>query len=325
MFLAIRNEYGNDYNGYRAIFLQILNQKDLSSALDSNLIYGERGWVLINWVFTKLGSWGFEFLIALLSLFQCIVLFKIIKEFVPKGFYWVSIFIFIFDPYLMLIQLSAIRQSFAISLVTLGIYWLSKDKIYVFILLAILASFIHTSALLTLPLIFVFFLRNIDNKIYYLGFLIVIFSSFLFFESYIFVVNQFVETNIEVYVKYINFNLENINTGLGFLILLFLYSFILFKDGLKSAENSLIIKFYLVSLFILPLSIVNSIASRQAFYFTTLSLIAYAVTANRITNLVLKSAFLITMIFYYLYMFFGFFTSPIWIKNYSVYRTIFQN
>lgn len=147
LFLFLRFDFGNDYPHYLEMF-QELDSLGLEKYMQYEL--KEKGWTYLSYLFLPFGFFSF---VGFLAAINCLVYYRFIKKYVPVHYYWLAVFIYVFDPYLMLIQTSAMRQSLAISLVILSLDFILTRKYLLFASIVLLASFFHTSSLIALVLL----------------------------------------------------------------------------------------------------------------------------------------------------------------------------
>ena len=137
-----------DYMGY----YRILNLQNLILLFNyCGTLYGEIGWLILCWMFKQ---FGFYVMVAFLALFSCLLYYRFFINYVPANFYWLAIFLYIFNPGLMLLHTTAMRQSISIALFLLSIEYIVKKDVIRYILIIGFASLFHKSALVLLPFIF---------------------------------------------------------------------------------------------------------------------------------------------------------------------------
>ena len=112
LFLALRYDYGNDYQSYLNVFLNLERSGSIDRFYDSNDHF-ELGWLYLCQLFQPL---GFFAMVTMLAAFNCFIYYSFIKKFVPPHYYWFSLLLYTFDPGMMLVHSSAMRQSLAISI-----------------------------------------------------------------------------------------------------------------------------------------------------------------------------------------------------------------
>lgn len=148
VFAALRYNYGNDYSSYNEFFDTVKMGGRIAGI-------NEIGYRYLNQIFPS-----FQLLIAFISLVFLFAIYKVIVTSVEPELYPLALFIFIIDPYLFLMSLSMIRESIAIILFILAVYFASKKRILLFVGAVALASLFHASAILVLP---AYFLCNEKN------------------------------------------------------------------------------------------------------------------------------------------------------------------
>jgi hypothetical protein len=160
IFVGGRYKTGTDWESYYEYF----NNNDFSWDL---------GWSYINGYFYKLGL-RFELLLFLISSLS--IYFKLSKLKVIGA--ESCLFIFLIFPFIVSKDFGVLRQGFAISICFFAFFFLIKERIASFILLIILASLFHQSAI-------IFFVALLLVRFRFTGrqLLFIIFLSFI---SYIF-------------------------------------------------------------------------------------------------------------------------------------------
>ena len=111
LFLGLRYDFGNDYSNYLTIFNNISNgivKLDFDDSFAT-----EVGWIYLCQLFKPL---GFFIMIAFLAVIYCIIFYSFIKKYAPVKYYWLSLIILLFNPFLFLVQSSAMRQTIALLL-----------------------------------------------------------------------------------------------------------------------------------------------------------------------------------------------------------------
>lgn len=318
IFLALRYNYGNDYNAYYAGFLEIGKSNRVEYINNSD--HFEVGWIFLNWLFRHL---GFFTMTALLALFNCFIYYCFIKKFVPKKYYWLSIFLYIFNPGFMLIHCTAMRQSVAISIFIFSIEYLyNKDAIRYFLCIG-MASLFHNSALILLPAYFLGFINLKINKLTGVIFLATFISLFLFQKSLTPYLSMFINTYFRKYEVYQDAAI--VGSGLGVLYLSALFILLLYYGGNQKNETALIVYLSIISFMFIPLSLFIEIIGRVGMYFQVATIIAYPIILVSIKNPVQKKIFLTILLFMTSYTFFQFFYSGVYKDAFGTYKTIFSS
>lgn len=320
LFLALRYDFGNDYPHYREMFND-LNAFGLQKYLELQL--KEEGWAYLSFLFLPVGFFGF---VAFLALFNCLVYYNFIKKYVPTNFYWLAVFIYVFDPYLMLIQASAMRQSLAISLVILSFDFIKTKRYLPFSLLILAASFFHASSLIALVLIP---LRIFSWKINFkFGIIFSLFFIALFSAGHL--IESSATNLLQSYFNRYEHHLENdivldkgIGVGIGLQFILLLIT--LYFARFQKEDSTLLFKMYLISFLFIPLSLYLWLIDRVGYYFTIFSIVVIPlIAANKSNKLIAKTVpFIVVPLT--LYNFFIFFQSEIWIDNFGTYNTVIHH
>ena len=322
IFSALRYDYGNDYNSYLTYFDKINANGEIGyfnpTYFDSDFAGIEVGWVFLNRVFSSL---GFFALVGAMSLFNCIIYYRFIKKYVPLTYYWLAIFIYTFSPFIMLIQLSAMRQSIAISLFILSIDYLINKKIIYFYIITFIAICFHSSALILLPL---YFIRPPNMKLSNYQILTVIFTFFLVYFSISFLTIDIANISNLLFSRY-SVYLETQNIGIGFTIIfsIFLMVIILKQLNKQNYELKQIYILTLIGIFLIPLSGIFAMSGRLLFYFQVFSIAVYPSIINYLKNKSYKLLFLCVIIFSTLYIFNIFLKRENFGNHYQTYQTIF--
>ena len=322
VFLAIRYDFGNDYMAYYLRFYEI-NQYDKLSSINPLLIKGnEIGWVYLNLLFKPFGFIGMQIFLAG---FSCFILYRFIKKYVDQKYYWLAIFIYIFQPYHLLVFSSAMRQSVVISLFLFAFDYLIQKKPIHYISVILFASLFHTTSLILLPLIILSFVK-IKPKIGYIflisliPFLLINYSASVFQFSSQFILNYFESE----YSRHLSINLSESNLGIGFILNTTIYLILFFSmRGLKSKWHVLVFNLIVLSYLLIPLSLIMPLSSRINFYFTPFLMIGYPLALENMKKKIHKLIFISLIIITTIYQYFNFFYSETWNEKFYYYKTIF--
>src|SRR5690606_31529927 len=119
IFMSIRFNFGNDYSSYLDLFIEIGRYKNL------DFVQTEIGWTFLNWIFQPIGFFG---MIIVLTSFQYAIIYRLIKNYVPKDWYWFSVLIFTLNTGYMLVFGSMMRQFLAICIFVLAVDFIIKRR-----------------------------------------------------------------------------------------------------------------------------------------------------------------------------------------------------
>lgn len=330
IFLAIRFGYGNDYMGYLRYFLDV-NQyvydfsSYISSLFDFNAYRGLRevevGWMFLCKLFQPV---GFFAMVAVISGFYCYIHYKIINEYVPTVYYWLSVLIFVFDPQYVLIQASAMRQSVAEVIFVTSFYYLKRKKIFKYGALTYCSSLFHKSSLVNMPI----YLLTIKNNKPTIKHIIIIVLIYLFIIVVSSLLNQYLSLFLARYVddySVYEMNAGKLNSGIGIIYFLLIIIIILYHSMKESGDILLINKIAVLSLMIGGMSSVNIMLTRIAYYYVFALLVAIPYVVYKIENQLLKAGVMTTYLLYVVLMWYSHFYSYVWHNAYYEYHTIFES
>lgn len=320
LFVGFRYNFGNDYTAYQKLFLDINLNFD-SYLNDQNTI--EVGWVLLNRIFAPL---GFYTMILFLAVLNSIVYYSFIVKYVEKKYFIFAVFIYYFNSYFLLVQLSAMRQSLAISLFLLSIDYILKKKYIISLLIITFAYLFHSSVLLLLPILLFAILANFRIRLIHIFIIEMFFVSLyvlgdLLKPQLTFVVSLLFNEQYSAYLKDDTLSKPGfINTiTYSSLIFLLLYNYNNFNEKFK-----IFIKIFIVGIFLLPIGFVLPMSSRLSLYLLPLSIVIYPKLFDTIKLRSIKFTFVFCVILIITLRLFTFFYSDTYQPYYSNYKTIFN-
>jgi hypothetical protein len=318
LFLALRYNYGNDYPAYLEEFLRINEYTEIQYFDETE--HFEAGWLFLSRLFKPL---GFFAMTAVLAAFNCFVYYRLIKKYVSPVYYWLAVFLYVFEPGFMLIHSSAMRQSVAICLFLFSIdYLYKKDAVRYFLCIG-LASLFHSSALVLLP---VYLLGVFDwkiNKTTAIIFFVAYLLLFQFGESLMPIMNILISNKFDRYEVYEEGGV--LGTGLGLVYFSILFSFILYYEPFQNKGNSLLFKLAILSYLIKPFALIVMMIARIGMYFDPILVAVFPIVLMNIKNHHIKNLFLLTILSVTLYQFYQFFQSEVWEEAFGTYQTIFSS
>lgn len=236
-----------------------------------------------------LGSFRFSlFLIACINTFAYL---NLIKKFSPYPLISTVIFL------LTIIQsFFVIRQHCAIGIVLLSLPYILNRNLKMFLLCILLAFMCHQTALVFLPVYFIYGIKNKKRLIYTLA------LSFGFILAFVVIIFSFFVKNMVGYSGYENSNLSNSTTLL--ISLCFFVSYIIFLRRNILEEGILKLMFIILFLnsSIMLAGYQLTAINRLMMYYTTCTFISVPITAYFINDKLLKAFFLIAVIGIFSYM-----------------------
>ena len=322
VFLAIRYDFGNDYLHYLERFHEI-NQYN-SFSLDMFLIKGnEFGWVYLNHIFKPFGFFGMQIFLAG---FSCYILYRFIEKYVHQKHYWFAMFIYIFQPYNMLVLSSAMRQAVVVSLFLLATDYLIQKKPFLYISIILFGSLFHTTALFLLPLVFLSYVKIKPKMIYIFLISVIPFFLIYFANNISSQASQLVFLYFKSeYSNHLNIDISTSKVGIGYALNTIIY--IIYFYNLKNTKVTwqvLVFNLIVLSFLFIPLSLSIPLISRVNFYFTPFLMVGYPLALENMKKQSHKFMFIALIIFSTIYQYFYFFNSPTWTEKFYEYKTIFS-
>jgi len=357
-FLALRYDYGNDYMAYLEGFGDITVWDWDQIAITTE--HWEPGWMFLHILFRP---FGFFAMVAFTSLATCIIFYRFIRNFVPAQLQWFAVFLYVFDPDLMLIPASAMRQNVGILLFMIAIEFLYKKKklIFVYLLLTIVAATFHKTAYV-LPLLFVLAFVNIRINKVIGGILVLVFiAMFLAGGQFLGYINMIVDSYLPKYAGYLLGSGARLTSGIGVAFALFQLLCILYfaslefaphaKESLEFQEQQgddflptehdlptedryaaflnlkarrLLFKIAIITFIFIPLALQLAMIGRINMYFTPMLMAVFSIILFSTRSVIFYVMFLSAMIGFTLFKFVMFFLSPVWAEKFGTYQTIFS-
>lgn len=320
IFVAIRYNWGNDYIGYLEGFLYIGNFGNF----DLEILRTEPGWNFLNFIFQPIGFFGMT---IVLTIFEYFVIYKLIKNYVPKEWYWFAVLIFTVSPAYLLVCASMMRQFLAMCIFIIAFEFIFKKRWIISILLILLASLFHTSALILLPFAFFGFLKiTLTNTKVFIWFTIYIVLYFLaaeLFKDYFFKILDLEQ--FQNYQIYLNDKKPSLGSGLGLIFNFILYFVFLLHQKFQSEKMKFIFILFAFSVFFYLFADIAPLTVRLGYYFSIFSIVCYPLLFKTIKNNIIKYSLLSVYIIITLKTFIDFFDpSGIWYKAFYSYQTIFS-
>lgn len=312
LFLALRYDFGNDYGNY----LKYFENADVIR-LELRL---ELGWQVLCIVFQPV---GFFAMVAALSAFNIAVYYLFIVRYVPPAHYGYAVLLYVFNPYLMLVQSSAMRQSLAISIFLLGLRYVEARRPWKYALCIALAATFHASAVVLLPLYWVAWSGQRMRGIVAVG----LFTSYLLAVISAGELRPAVEGLVAAYFERYDVYTggTELGSGLGLLYTVVVLALILYAGRNQVGEKAMLFRLAVAGYFAsVPLAMINTAAGRLGMYLTPSLMAALPIAAHcfrdrRVGGLVLASYAAITF-----YNFHVFFQSDVWRVPFGTYQTIFS-
>ena len=325
--LGLRFEYGNDYISYSQKFLAYGLERFKFSDLTDGTI-SDPFWYLLNRLFYP---FGFQTMVMFLTIVGSTAYYKLVRT-LPKDLWVFGLFIYFFTNSFLPIQLSMLRQTLAMSLVIIAVLSILEKKYIYPLVLLVLASGIHSSAMICVPFILLLYLNFTKHKtIVTFGF-IGLFLMFFFAKDIILNVLGSTLDSIDALSKYDNKYLngnkyEASTTKSLFGFALYLFPVIINLIYLRKCRDEKMIKFtilYIFGAFIFLLDQVIPMMGRLAWYFTIFSIVSLPVAFKSIRGGAARIGLIVLFMAITLREYDGFFHALNWRDAYMHFQTIFS-
>lgn len=314
LFMALRYDYGIDYMEYYDAFEEI-SYLSFAELHEASLV--DWGYVFSNWLFARLGMNFFCF-VAVVTLFQCFVLYRTIRQYVPNEYHWLAITIYLFNPSMMLIQCSALRQSIAIFLFLYSIRFIIEKKLLWFIACIVIGGFFHRSCLFMLPLYWLCGSFKINK---YAKFLLAGLYWILFFKGNLFI---YMLSPIINYVnpRYLSTYDAGGQVGTGFFIIFYFLCLLwwLYQLDAAPSEMKVYMKVSIIFFVTLVLGVSLMMFARIGHYFVMSLIITIPFIIRKLPNPLLKTAVAGGFVLLYFYTFYCHFQDEFCSSTY-IYKT----
>ena len=316
-FAVLRYQYGNDYNSYFRSYLSIRNGG--YNPFEDEILFS-----FLNNIIPS-----YYFLVAIISIFYLLVISNLIKKNMQGIYAGLGMLIFVINPYLFLMNLSAMRQCIAMCIFVVAIKYLYERRLIKYMLLILLATGFHTSALILIPVYFFINgkqMNKIQTVVLITGVLILMFESAF--------VSQMIEIGLNFfdnsdYTHHFSQDMQNslratILTGVSF-------TYVVINLTNLKGYRLVCGKLYLIGLLFGLLAYYYSMFTRVQMYFDIFSIVALpAIIEYHICNTRTKWARVVQVYLFpcailsiYLARYYTFFTNPMW-KSFGMYHTIFE-
>ncbi len=325
-FAAIHYNYGTDYQSYLDIFEFLENHEFTWAFIKRKIYFHDPGWAVLCYAFQPL---GFLPLVAFIGIVQNIIYYFFVKKYVPKEWWLIGVYIYLFSEELYILNMSMLRQGFAACLFILAFFLIEKfdiKKLPLAFVLIYIASTIHGAAFILYPCLLLVFLKK--EWAPFLTIPLFIFLILLLLQPDL--VNNFLGSfenleEIEEYKKY-----QDRGTARGFslgvvwrLLPFFVscYSCFWIKDF-----NEKELKIILLSMFgfvMIPFSLAIPMIGRLCYFFTPFMIASVPLTYRKLPK-PYNYIFLSLEILYLIYGYWNFFHSPTWIDAYYTFHSVFE-
>lgn len=328
---CIRYNYGNDYMSYMRDFGRV-GQYSLSYIFEnqeqlqySDALFKDLGAVTLFRIFHP---FGFFFFAGLISISQGCIYYQFIKENVKREYYWIAMFLYVFQFEFYLLPMSMIRQGFSIALLVWSWHFIKHEKIAIPIFLALISISIHKSAVVFVPFIFIArYIKFNNGKL--LSMILLIVLVFMIGSSSL--INSIFEKIVgaDAFTIYVNSYGDEASGEMGMIrkILAFL-PFVLSLYGISipntSAQNRTLLLLSAIGILILPFTSIIALISRLCYYFNIFTIAAIPISLKCVKNKLLRYGVCTVILLSTLYQYFDIFKNSVYTKSFAEYQTIFS-
>ena len=317
LFAALRYDFGNDYEAYYELFQAYkLTGK---SSFDKEVLF-----LALYEIFPDFFS-----LIAFMSLIFVFTLWKLIKNHMQAEYIWTSIAILLINPYLFLMDLSAMRQTMALVFFIQAVYFSRRKTPILYCLCIIVATLFHRSAILLLPFYFWAnerYVSKLYSTLVTMGILFFLFSPDLIMNFFEKVIENFESPNYQHYLS------QGIGNSFRSIVLTSIsLGYVLIKMPYLNGEPLFFSKLWTVGLALNVMAYRLSMLTRVEMYFSIFSIVALPLLVidswrttskhSALYNFACQWVLPGLIILVYVLRYYSFFTTPLWEPFYE-YKTI---
>lgn len=325
---CLHYDYGTDYMAYFDLYAKITSWPfDIRSVLAGD-VYKEPGWTLLNYLFSSLG--GFFSLVAVLSIIQNVCVYRFIKKEVAREWWWLAVFVYLFVSSFYLLSFSMLRQSFVMCLFV-GLWgYIKKRNWWMPLIVLLLCSTIHSSAIILLPFAFWGFLSMKKNgKI--IAIILVIMLPLLWLSKELlgrifFQMTSFFSLVGEYEEIYAGGSMVS-RVGVGFFLNLIPFAvsvYYVFTSGKRPEASCQLVLLASLGFLFAPFSQLIQLIARVNYYFEMFSIVSIPIIYGAIGNRAIRVGLLAVYILMCCYGYYVFLSSPVYHDSYSVFHTIFD-
>lgn len=314
LFFSLRNDYGNDFIPYKSLFNAIQSSDAVN--IEERI---ELGWIFLNTLFSFS---NFHFFIFSLTVISFLVYYKLMRLFIPHAYYWLFLFLILFDSNILLIQASAMRQNVAIlcfMCANIAIYY---NKKMLYLGYCVIACFFHSTAILLTPLIL---LQRFNLKIKSIN-AVLIAIIYLIGSLVIQDFKIFIRTLAEKFISPIYLYYMDLDFGTQSLSNVLFYSFLFYVllryyDKIPFNKRYIVL-FSLFGIILIPFCYIIPMLARFTLYFSPLIIISFIFILMQIKDRVVRRILLVLFIAVTLFRCYSFFFSETYSNSYLNYHSI---
>ena len=342
---CIHYNYGNDYIAYYETW-SVISNTSLTKCLTGNSgifpdgVRPDIGWIVINKLFSFTG--GFYCLVAFISIFENVIYFNLIKSLAPRKWWWLAVFVYLFNYRFYVLNFSMLRQGLTICLGILSLYCFEKKRYISTVLLLVIACSIHISALVLIPVFIACKIAasNVRRTVKILSIVTIVLFASTSVATRIFSIlieNGVVSKYKQLYAGWT----ASGSYGLGFLLIVsqyvlmlcFLYFyeeaddslFVLKKTNCIANRQRMLILIAYSAFLVKPFEVIGAaLVSRLSFYFSVFDIAVLPWIYSKMNMRLIKVFLVVMLITVTLYSYYGFWVNPVYQKHFTIFHTVFE-
>lgn len=321
LFAALRYQFGNDYISYYQHYLTIQQ--------GGNPFRME---VLFTALCRIMPS--YYWLVAFISLIYVGALYFLVNRNIDKKYIWSSLALLLINPYVFLIDVSAMRQCLAISIFIVALDFAFNRKIIPYMALIITAAAIHTSAIILIPIYWYVNIKKFNKPAVILVvclLAVMLINEDLFNNTVGWVLRLLEGRTSWSYSNY--FEEGGRNTLRATLLSSISLVYILLNLPHVQGKAFFFAKLWLLAVVLNMLGYRLSMLSRIEMYFNIFSIVAFPLIWHQgrsrrffkssLMNTINRILLPVLMVVVLLLRYYSFFTNPLW-ERFATYHTILE-
>lgn len=318
---VLHYNYGNDYMAYLGIYEEAASLP--FSALWEGEVFHDAGWFVLCKLFQPLG--GFFAMVAVLTVVQNALVFRAIRRYVKREWWWLSVMVFLFSS-LFLLSFSMMRQHLVMC-VFLALFPIIEQRKWVRALaVLLLCTLVHASAAVLIPFVFWGYLpferrgKQLSN-IFFILFCVIIISRPLMQA----VLNMFFSYDRFLAYGDTYANGETVSFGFGYLLgLIPMFLALRYMRGEHDASNKRLVAMGAAMHLVVPFASLIPLISRVSFYFQIFHIVSIPHIYFGVENIRWRRILLVVYSFMLLYSYYLFLWGSTYHWAYAEFKTIFS-
>lgn len=313
--LGIRYGYGNDYFNYYNLFIE--SQTNIRANIDIDI-----GWYVLCKIFGPVGFVGFVFIITSLSQY---LIYRYIRNNVNPQWYWLAVFIYLFQPNFMLLGCSMMRQFLVMAMLLNTLSLIAERKILKTVIIVLLAASVHKIAIVFVPFIFLSYWGHLfKNKWFYVVMLFVLIAVWKYSQTILVQLASFMIEGKTDFVSYL-YSEDEGRVGIREVFIIVCFVIFMVRNYNKlSVVNQFACILTLASAFMLPFVKILIMLRRVMYIFQLYQLGSFPAVVSNERSKIFKYIFICSVILFTVIDFVRFFYGATYGKFYIEFRTIFQ-